>query len=98
MRKFQMRVGVGISGVLLLAVGSDLAQQYKPKGEMETPAKWSLIKAAKQQVETTTAGTHTYEIEMGGTLDEFNTAGHLDTYGGSKRMESKFQPSSYRRS
>ncbi len=52
-------------------------------------------KAANEHVELITAGTHSYEITLGGTLDEFNTAGYFDTYLGFKRIESKFQPNKY---
>ncbi len=51
--------------------------------------------AVKEHIEQITEGTHTYEIKLGGTLDEFNTANYLETYGGSMRLESKFQPNKY---
>ena len=51
--------------------------------------------AVKEHIEVVTTGAHTYKIEMGGTLDEFNTVGYFDTYLGFKRIESKFQPNKY---
>ena len=56
---------------------------------------YTLQKAAREHVEDVTTPTHTYEITMGGTLDGFNTAHYLDTYGGSKRLKSKFEPNEY---
>ena len=46
-------------------------------------------------VEEISAEKHTYEIEMGGTLDGFNTAAYFETYSGFMRMESKFKPNEY---
>ncbi len=60
-----------------------------------TPTPWRLEKAARQHVEQVTKRSHTYQIKMGGTLDEFNTASYPPTYGGSMRLESKFQPNVY---
>ena len=56
---------------------------------------WGLEKAPKQHVQQVTAAEQTYEIRVGGTLDEFNTASYPPTYGGSMRVESKFQPNAY---
>ena len=52
-------------------------------------------KVVKEHTETITTDTHTYQITLGGTLDEFNTADYPDTYAGFKRMQSKFQPNKY---
>lgn len=49
----------------------------------------------KGHTEQITAGTYTYTINVGGTLDEFNTTDFLDTYLGFKRLQSKFQPNKY---
>ena len=48
--------------------------------------------AANQHTEEITRGTHTYQVKMGGTLDEFNTADYLETYSGSMRLQSRYQP------
>jgi hypothetical protein len=48
--------------------------------------------AANQHVEEITKGAHTYQVKMGGTLDEFNTADYLETYGASMRLQSRYQP------
>jgi len=50
------------------------------------------VQAANQHTEEITKGSHTYQVKMGGTLDEFNTADYLETYGGSMRLQSKYQP------
>jgi len=52
-------------------------------------------KASKEHVEEISAAKRTYEIEMGGRLDEFNTAAYFETYSGFMRMESKFEPNEY---
>ncbi len=45
--------------------------------------------------QTVTDSTDRYQVHVGGTLDEFNTASYLDTYNGFKRLESRFQPNQY---
>ena len=52
-------------------------------------------KAAKEHLEEISAERDTYQIEMGGTLDGFNTAAYFGTYSGFMRMESKFEPNEY---
>ncbi len=51
--------------------------------------------SVKEHVEYVTEGAHGYQIKMGGTLDEFNTAQYLETYGSNMRLESKFQPNKF---
>ena len=58
-------------------------------------APYMQAEAAKEHVEEITTATHTYQIKMDGTLDEFNTADYYDTYGNSMRFQSKFQPNEY---
>lgn len=53
------------------------------------------VRAAQEHIEEVTGGTHTYQVKMGGSLDEFNTADYLDTYLGCKRMKSRFQPNKH---
>jgi len=59
------------------------------------PAPYVLEQAPREHVEQITAGTHTYEVTLGGTLDGFNTAQYLDTYSACKRLQSKFEPNEY---
>ena len=54
-----------------------------------------LPSAAKQHVEHVDTSAREYVINVGGTLDEFNTASYLDSYSNCKRLESKFQPNEY---
>jgi len=84
-----------ISWALLLLAGSGVAQGDEPKARPTPPTRWRLEKGAQQHVEEITAGSRSYRIVMGGTLDEFNTASYPETYGGSMRLESKFQPNAY---
>ena len=77
---------VGIASTLLVLAESVLASAGTP---------WRLEKAPKQHAELATAREHTYEVRVGGTLDEFNTASYPPTYGGGMRLESKFQPNEY---
>ncbi len=58
--------------------------------------------ATEEHTEVVTTRPHTYSVEVGGTLDEFNTADYLeapflgdDPNRGYKRLESKFQPNEY---
>jgi hypothetical protein len=80
MRTGQMILTVGFVSLWILILGCGAATEAGPE------------KAANEHVELITAGTHSYGITLGGTLDEFNTTGYFDTYLGFKRIESKFQP------
>ena len=51
--------------------------------------------AVKERVEEVTKGQQNYQIKVGGTLDEFNTAQYIETYHNNMRLESKFQPNKY---
>jgi len=51
--------------------------------------------AVKEHSEQITKGQQTYQIKVGGTLDEFNTAQYIETYHNNMRLESKFQPNKY---
>ena len=76
-----------VVGLTSLAFLITVSQGIAALGEPE--------KAIKEHIEQITTGTHFYEITMGGTLDEFNTAGYFDTYLGFKRMKNEFQPNKY---
>lgn len=54
-----------------------------------------LPKAAKRHVEELAGGAGEYTVDVGGTLDEFNTADYPDTYAHCHRLVSKFQPNDY---
>ncbi len=45
--------------------------------------------------EKVTDSSYKYQVGVGGTLDEFNTAQYLETYALCKRLESRFQPNEY---
>lgn len=49
----------------------------------------------KKQSTIVERSQHTYKVKIGGTLDGFNTAHYLDTYGGFMREEVKFEPNIY---
>jgi hypothetical protein len=84
-----------VSGWVLFAAGTAPAQISGSQSQQDNSAPYVVARAAHEYVETVGAGAHSYEIRVGGTLDEFNTAGYPDTYGGSMRLESKFQPNDY---
>jgi hypothetical protein len=76
------------------------AAPLKTKAKVEQallvdPKPYVLPETPKRHVEEITAARQTYHIEMGGTLDEFNTPAYLVTYGGSTRLEPRFQPNKY---
>ena len=54
-----------------------------------------LKNAVKERTEEITKGRHSYQVNVGGTLDEFNTAQYIETYDKNMRLESKFQPNRY---
>ncbi|MBN2294837.1 MAG: hypothetical protein JXM70_20575 [Pirellulales bacterium] len=54
-----------------------------------------LPKAAKQHVEDLHGSNCEYQVNVGGTLDEFNTADYLLTYSNNYRLTNKFQPNEY---
>lgn len=58
-------------------------------------AKATFDKAAKEHIEEIATGKAVYEINMGGTVDGFNSANYYDTYARCKRVESKFEPNKY---
>ena len=58
-------------------------------------APYRLPKAAEEYTQDAADGRHVYSLQMGGTLDEFNSAEFPPTYGGSMRREAKFQPNDY---
>jgi len=63
-----------------------------------TPSKakpYAPTKAPKEHVENVTGREHEYQVNVAGTLDEFNTAEYPNTYNFCKRLESKFQPNEY---
>jgi len=59
------------------------------------PAEAAHGETVKEHTEQIIVGAYTYEIEVGGTLDGFNTVEYLDTYLGFKRVQSKFEPNKY---
>ena len=56
---------------------------------------YAIGRAACEQTETITSGETNYTIELGGTLDGFNTADYPATYGSSRRLQSRFEPNEY---
>ena len=66
-----------------------------PKVDPVEAQPYQLAKAAEEHVEKVTAAGQSYRIQVGGTLDEFNTAYYPETYGMCTRLESKFQPNEY---
>ncbi|MBN1346029.1 MAG: hypothetical protein JXQ73_25300 [Phycisphaerae bacterium] len=70
------------TAIVCLSVTETLAQ----------PNPWTTPSAPRRHVEQIADNAKAYEITMEGTLDEFNTAYYPETYGGSMRIESKFQP------
>jgi len=58
-------------------------------------AKTGKDPSIKEHSKLITEDSHSYQIKMGGTLDEFNTAEFLETYNNNMRLESKFQPNKY---
>jgi len=58
-------------------------------------APFVLERAPKEHVEDVAAPEHVYEVTLGGTLDGFNTADYVETYGGHMRQESRFEPNEY---
>ncbi len=91
--------GLRLQSAVLLLLGSVVVPSGAAKSEGEpspAPARpFQLEKAPREHTEHVSAAPHAYEIEMGGTLDEFNTADYPPTYGGSMRLESKVQPNAY---
>ena len=57
--------------------------------------RYDLPETPKRHVEEVGDSRHEYEIHLGGTLDEFNTADYPDTYGGNYCVQPKFQPNEY---
>jgi len=51
--------------------------------------------AVKKHTEEITKAPHTYQINVSGTLDEFNTAQYIETYDKNMRLQSRFQPNKY---
>jgi hypothetical protein len=88
-------LAVAISTAALQVASAAPEQGAPTKQPARSVARWQVKKAPNEHVEQVTLGTHIYDIRVGGTLDEFNTASYPDTYGGSKRLESKFQPNEY---
>ena len=66
-----------------------------PPAAAQPVAPYRLPKAAKEHTQDVADGQHAYSLQMGGTLDEFNTAEFLPTYSGCMRQEWKFQPNDY---
>ncbi len=95
MSQNRMMPVAGVVIVALLTTGTALAEGDGGKSRTATLAPWRLVRAARQHVEDVSTAPHTYQINMGGTLDEFNTASYPPTYSGSMRLESKFQPNEY---
>ena len=56
---------------------------------------YRMPKAAREHVEKVSRSRHEYQLKVGGTLDELNTAYYAETYGMCTRLESKFQPNEY---
>ena len=54
-----------------------------------------LAPAPREHVEEVTSSEFQYQLTMGGTLDEFNTACYPETYGMCTRLDNKFQPNEY---
>jgi hypothetical protein len=52
-------------------------------------------KAPKEHVESINSNEHTYHIQMGGTLDGFNTVYYPETYSKDHREASGFEPNKY---
>jgi len=55
----------------------------------------SFPKASQEYVENITGNEHTYRIQMGGTLDGFNTVHYSETYSKFMREEPGFEPNEY---
>ena len=66
-----------------------------PKVDAVKAEPYRLTKAAKEHVQKIADSCQAYQVELGGTLDEFNTANYPETYGMSTRLESKFQPNEH---
>ncbi len=82
--------------MLLSPSETSVRAEEDPTSRKARPAAhWRREKAPKQHVEDVTTQNHAYQIDVGGTLDEFNTAYYPETYGGSMRLDSKFQPNFY---
>lgn len=77
---------------LTLVVGASGGGQEAPATK---PAPYTREGAPKEHVEEIAAGEYMYQVAMDGTLDGFNTAQYLETYGGHMRQESKFEPNQY---
>lgn len=60
-----------------------------------SPRPFILAPAPREHAEDVTQPRHVYHIELGGSLDEFNTPRYQPTYGGSMRLEARFQPNQY---
>jgi len=79
--------------------GSDglrAAERVPPDAAAKAPIEpYSLARAPREHVEEMAAPKHSYHVLMGGTLDGFNTPQYVDTYGGCKRVEPKFEPNEY---
>jgi Transglutaminase-like superfamily len=75
-----------ISGALVSAMLWTILADARP---------YEIPKSAKQYVTEVNKSVHQYEFNLGGTLDEFNTADFLDTYNFNKRLKSKFQPNQF---
>jgi len=95
-----LEVGICIFMIVLieLLLGSFFASSVhcseEKKGSTDARPS-SFAEAPKEHIESIGSGAHTYTIEMGGTLDGFNTVYYPVTYDGFRREESKFEPNEY---
>jgi len=67
--------------------------EERPETSEDRPATNAL--AQKESVENITSNAHTYKIQVGGTLDGFNTVYYSGTYSNFMREETKFEPNEY---
>lgn len=65
-----------------------------PKTIVKDAKPYQLTKAPEEHIEILN-DSGSYLVNMGGTLDEFNTVQYLDTYSSYKRLSCKFQPNRY---
>lgn len=66
-----------------------------PEVQVPRAAPFELAPAPREHRQAIAASPHAYLVNVGGTLDEFNTAQYPKTYGTGRRLESGFQPNHY---
>ncbi|MFC1717283.1 transglutaminase domain-containing protein [Candidatus Poribacteria bacterium] len=81
--------------VMLAFATLSVASDNESGGKTSEAGLASFSKAAKEHVENIISNAQTYRIQMGGTLDGFNTVYYSETYAKFMREESKFEPNEY---